>query len=164
MKAVVVGAGATGTALSRELAGRGWEVCLLAASAPGTAGASSAQTRLFRVGHEQDTLVELALRAQSDWRELEAETGRRLFFETGLLERYGTVDRARPQPRRYNTRGSAEVLVDEQAGGGRLANPNAPRPAPGWTQLRTRKEISNGFYDRTDILVGWRSRRVSSRQ
>jgi len=31
-------------------------------------------------------------------------------------------------------------------------------------RLRTRKEISNGFYDRTDILVGWRSRRVSSRQ
>jgi len=63
------------------------------------------------------------------------------------------------------------VVADERGVAATVVRPSSwLRGAPACcssaqaSTLRTRKEISNGFYDRTDILVGWRSRRVSSRQ
>lgn len=84
--AAVVGAGVTGSALAGELARRGFEVTLVEQHRPGTVrSASGGDTRLTRAGHgPEEWYARSALRALELWRELETETGTRLFDEVGL--------------------------------------------------------------------------------
>lgn len=85
-EAVVVGAGVTGAAVARALAIRGWQVTLVEQYAPGTTrSASGGDTRLLRAAHgEADWYTGLAWRARSEWLELQAETGVRIWEPVGL--------------------------------------------------------------------------------
>ena len=84
--ATVVGAGVFGAATARELSRRGWEVTLVEQHTPGTVrSASGGDTRLLRFSHGLEEWYSLsAIRALELWRELEAETGTRLFEQVGL--------------------------------------------------------------------------------
>ncbi|MDT0447574.1 FAD-dependent oxidoreductase [Streptomyces hesseae] len=84
--ALVVGAGVFGLAAARALAFRGWSVRVIDPNEPGTAGASSAETRILRLAHgTDDWYTGLAHRAAALWRKLERESGRRLLLPTGVL-------------------------------------------------------------------------------
>jgi len=84
--AVVVGAGVFGASIARELAGRGWRVTILEQYVPGTVrSASGGDTRLHRVAHgPNEWYADLAWRARQGWRELERESGERVFEEVGV--------------------------------------------------------------------------------
>jgi glycine/D-amino acid oxidase-like deaminating enzyme len=91
----VVGAGVFGASIARELGRRGWDTTLVEQYVPGNVrSASGGDTRLIRLSHgDADWYSLLALRALELWRELERETGTRLFepigvawFETGSGE------------------------------------------------------------------------------
>ena len=84
--ATIVGAGVFGAATARELARRGWDVTLVEQYAPGhVRSASGGDTRLIRFAHgEADWYTRRALRGLELWRELEAESGTRLFEPVGV--------------------------------------------------------------------------------
>ncbi|AFR47280.1 N-methyl-L-tryptophan oxidase [Gordonia sp. KTR9] len=88
---VVVGGGAMGSAAAWHLAQRGVETVLLERFTPGhTNGASHGSSRIFRTSYADATYAGLALEAQQQWRQLEAETG------TSLLTVTGGVDQGHP--------------------------------------------------------------------
>ena len=84
--AVVVGAGVFGAATARELGRRGFDVTLVEQYSPGNVrSGSGGDTRLLRFSHgEQDWYTLSAVRALDLWRELEAESGERLFEPVGV--------------------------------------------------------------------------------
>ncbi|HEY3776596.1 MAG TPA: N-methyl-L-tryptophan oxidase [Rhizomicrobium sp.] len=85
--AAVLGLGAIGGAVVRELAGRGANVLGIDRLVPPHAlGSSHGETRITRqaIG-EGAHLTPLAIRSQALWCEMERETGTRLFTMTGLL-------------------------------------------------------------------------------
>jgi glycine/D-amino acid oxidase-like deaminating enzyme len=84
--AVVVGAGVTGAAVSRELARRGWSVTLVEQYAAGTVrSASGGDTRLLRAAHgDEDWYTQLAWRARGLWLELQEETSTHIWEPVGL--------------------------------------------------------------------------------
>jgi glycine/D-amino acid oxidase-like deaminating enzyme len=84
--AVVVGAGVFGAATARELVRRGWDVTVLEQYAPGNVlSGSGGDTRLLRFSHGDEDWYTLSVRRSLDlWRELERETGERLFEPVGL--------------------------------------------------------------------------------
>ncbi len=84
--AAVVGAGVTGSALARELTGRGFEVTLYEQHRPGTVrSASGGDTRIIRAAHgPEEWYAASAVRALGLWGELEATSGTRLFEPIGL--------------------------------------------------------------------------------
>jgi glycine/D-amino acid oxidase-like deaminating enzyme len=86
MRAVVVGGGVFGSSTARELAARGHTVSLVEQYAPGhVRSASGGDTRLLRFSHgEHDWYTRLARRSLALWRELEAESGLRLFEPVGV--------------------------------------------------------------------------------
>ncbi|MFI0975577.1 FAD-dependent oxidoreductase [Streptomyces sp. NPDC021093] len=85
-RALVVGAGVFGLSVARELAARGKSVDVVDRNAPGTAGPSSAETRILRCAHGDDEwYTRSAARARTLWRELEAETGEQLLLDIGVL-------------------------------------------------------------------------------
>jgi len=86
MRAVVVGGGVFGSSTARELAARGHEVTLVEQYAPGhVRSASGGDTRLLRFSHgEHEWYTRLARRSLALWRELEAESGQRLFEPVGV--------------------------------------------------------------------------------
>ena len=81
----VIGLGAIGSSAAWRLAARGLDVLGFEQFEPGHAlGGSTGKTRLFRVAClEHPGLTPIARRARELWRELEASSGQRLFFETG---------------------------------------------------------------------------------
>jgi sarcosine oxidase len=85
--AIVVGAGIFGSSLARRLALDGWGVTLYERHEPGhQRAASGGESRLIRYGHGADVwYTRSAWRARDLWRELEAETGRELLVECGLV-------------------------------------------------------------------------------
>ncbi len=85
-RAVVVGAGVFGAATARELGRRGWDVTVVEQYAPGDVrSGSGGDTRLLRFSHgDEEWYARSARRALELWRELEAETGERLFEPVGL--------------------------------------------------------------------------------
>ena len=91
--ATVVGAGVFGASTASELARRGWDVTLVEQYTPGhVRSASGGDTRLIRFAHgEAEWYSRLALRALELWRELEAESGARLFEQVGVAW-FGTGD------------------------------------------------------------------------
>ena len=84
--AVVVGAGVFGVSTARELASRGWDVTVVEQYVPGSVrSASGGDTRLIRFAHgEVEWYSLLARQALALWKELEAETGTRLFEPVGI--------------------------------------------------------------------------------
>ena len=89
--AVVVGAGAMGSAAAWWLARAGREVVLLERFEQGhSRGSSHGATRSFRLAYPDRRYVEMARRALPLWRQLEAETG------IVLLETTGGVDHGDP--------------------------------------------------------------------
>ncbi len=86
MRAVVVGAGVFGASCARELAARGHDVTLVEQYVPGhVRSASGGDTRLLRFSHgEFEWYTLLACRSLELWRELEAESGQRLFEQVGV--------------------------------------------------------------------------------
>jgi glycine/D-amino acid oxidase-like deaminating enzyme len=84
--AVVVGAGVFGLCVARELAIRRWSVRVVDTRRPGDAGPSTAESRILRFSHGDDTWYPaLARRARSLWQALERETGKRLLLPSGVL-------------------------------------------------------------------------------
>jgi glycine/D-amino acid oxidase-like deaminating enzyme len=84
--AVVVGAGVFGASIARELGRRGWDVTVVEQYAPGDVrSGSGGETRLLRFSHgDAEWYSRSAVRALELWRELEAETGERLFEPVGV--------------------------------------------------------------------------------
>lgn len=84
--ASIVGAGIFGASLAYRLACNGWEVTLYERHEPGHPGAASGgESRLIRYSHGDGAwYARSAWRARELWRELEAETGRELFVESGV--------------------------------------------------------------------------------
>lgn len=84
---VIVGLGAMGSATSWQLARRGVDVLGIDAHRPPHAfGSSHGHSRVFRTAYfEHPAYVPLLQRARALWTELERESGRRLFRETGCL-------------------------------------------------------------------------------
>jgi len=82
----VVGAGVFGAATARELVRRGHDVTLVEQYSPGDVRAGSGgDTRLHRFSHGDDEwYTRSARRALTLWRELEEETGERLFEPVGV--------------------------------------------------------------------------------
>ncbi len=84
--AVVVGAGVFGAATARELDRRGWDVTVVEQYVPGNVrSGSGGDTRLLRFSHgDSEWYTRSARRALELWRELESETGLRLFEPVGI--------------------------------------------------------------------------------
>jgi sarcosine oxidase len=84
---VVVGAGITGVATARALAGFPGSVLLLEQFALGhDRGSSHGTSRIFRLNYPDERFVRMAMAADRAWRELEAERG------VHLIERVGCLD------------------------------------------------------------------------
>jgi glycine/D-amino acid oxidase-like deaminating enzyme len=84
--AIVVGAGIFGSSLASHLARDGWDVALVDKYPPGhELGASGDASRLIRAAHGPDTwYARSSRRARELWRELEEDTGTRVFEEVGV--------------------------------------------------------------------------------
>jgi sarcosine oxidase len=85
-RVIIVGAGTFGASLAWTLAGRGEDVVLVDQFEPGDRRATSGgETRLIRSAHGDETdYSEMARRARTLWRELEAEARTGLLTETGV--------------------------------------------------------------------------------
>jgi len=84
---LILGAGSMGMAAGAYLAKQGVKVLLLDAfDPPHSFGSHHGETRMIRHAYgEGSKYVPLVLRAQQLWGELERETGRRIFENTGVL-------------------------------------------------------------------------------
>lgn len=80
----VIGAGIVGLAVAFELERRGIEYDLFEYGAPG-GGQSGGESRIFRHGHDDIRLVELAVRSREIWTDWEKE------FDVQLISRGGVV-------------------------------------------------------------------------
>jgi sarcosine oxidase len=84
---VVVGAGVTGVATARALAGYPGSVVLLDQFAVGhDRGSSHGTSRIFRLNYSDERFVRMAMAADTAWRELEAERGVRLIGRVGCID------------------------------------------------------------------------------
>lgn len=84
---IVVGGGAMGAATAWQLAKRGRSVLVIEQfTQDHVSGSSHGGTRIFRLGHEQQTYTTLGIAALELWRELEAESNQT------LVELIGHVD------------------------------------------------------------------------
>lgn len=84
----VIGLGGIGSSVLAELARRGLDAVGLDRHAPPhDLGSTHGRTRVFRLAYfEHPDYVPLLVEARTGWRSLEAETGRDLYRETGVLE------------------------------------------------------------------------------
>ena len=83
----VIGAGVFGAWTALELARRGKSVILLEAYGPGHSRSSSGdESRIIRMGYGKDEIyTRWSQRSLTQWRELFAVCGQKLFYETGVL-------------------------------------------------------------------------------
>lgn len=90
---IIVGAGSMGMATGYYLARQGKSVLMLDSfNPPHDRGAHHGDTRIIRHAYgEGESYVPLALRAHKLWLDLEKESGRKLFYQTGVLN-VGTHD------------------------------------------------------------------------
>jgi sarcosine oxidase len=83
----VIGAGAMGSATAWQLAHTGRSVALIEQfGAAHNKGSSHGGSRIFRLSYRAALYTDLAARALSDWRELEADTGADLLEQNGQLD------------------------------------------------------------------------------
>lgn len=84
---IIIGAGSMGMSAGYFLSKAGKRVLLLDShTPPHTRGSHHGETRIIRYAYgEGEKYVPLALAAGKLWRELETETGKKLFFQTGVL-------------------------------------------------------------------------------
>jgi sarcosine oxidase len=84
---LVIGGGVVGAAAALEAATRGARVALLERDSLGTAaGASKGSARIYApAAYPDEGYLEMGLRAVERWGEIEARTGERLLFPTGVL-------------------------------------------------------------------------------
>ncbi len=84
---IVLGLGAMGSAATYQLAKRGCKVLGIDQNIPGhKEGSSHGETRITRLAiGEGEEYVPFALRSHQIWREIEQETGERLYFPVGGL-------------------------------------------------------------------------------
>lgn len=80
----VVGAGVVGLSVAYELERRGIEYDIFEYGAPG-GGQSGGESRIFRHGHDDPRLVEMALRSRRIWRDWEREFGVELISPDGVV-------------------------------------------------------------------------------
>ncbi len=80
----VVGAGVVGLSVAYELEQRGIEYDIFEYGAPG-GGQSGGESRIFRHGHDDPRLVEMALRSRRLWRDWEREFGVELISPDGVV-------------------------------------------------------------------------------
>ncbi len=87
LDAIVVGAGAMGTAAARNLAMTGRETLLIERFSIGHPnGSSGGPTRIFRYAYHDVGYVRLAMAARETWDELEDASGEPLFRVTGCID------------------------------------------------------------------------------
>ncbi|MCB2096237.1 MAG: FAD-dependent oxidoreductase, partial [Parvularculaceae bacterium] len=88
MRIAVIGAGVAGAAAALALARSGARVTLFDQYAPGhDRGSSHGATRLFRTAYfEHPDYVPILQRALAGWNALNAETGERVFIQSGVIE------------------------------------------------------------------------------
>jgi sarcosine oxidase len=84
---LVIGGGVVGAAAALEAATRGARVALLERDSLGAATGSSKGTARIYVpaAYPDEEYLEMGLRAAERWRDIEARTGERLLFPTGVL-------------------------------------------------------------------------------
>ena len=80
----IVGAGISGLSTAYALQRRGVDYVLFEGAAPGS-GQSAGRTRVFRHGHDDERLMQLAIRARVEWERLEQELGTRLLGRQGVV-------------------------------------------------------------------------------
>ena len=83
-RVAVVGAGIVGLSTAHALTERGEDVRVYERGVPGD-GQSGGESRLFRHGHDDTRLVELAKRSRAIWREWESDFGIELISDDGVL-------------------------------------------------------------------------------
>ncbi len=85
-KIIVVGAGAFGGWTALSLAQKGYDVTMIDQFGPGNSQSSSGgETRLIRAFYEKQIYFDLTVRSMKLWREHEGITGRKFFYQNGLL-------------------------------------------------------------------------------
>jgi sarcosine oxidase len=84
VEVAVVGAGIAGLSAAYALRRRGVDCRIFEAARPGS-GQSAGRTRVFRHGHDDPRLVELAVRARVAWERLDRELGTPLLGRQGVL-------------------------------------------------------------------------------
>ncbi|MBP1992252.1 N-methyl-L-tryptophan oxidase [Paenibacillus eucommiae] len=87
---IIAGAGTMGLSAGYRLAAGGMSVLLIDEfDPPHGEGSHHGDTRIFRHAYSGESIyVQLALKAEQGWRELEEETGRSLFRQTGVVNLY----------------------------------------------------------------------------
>jgi sarcosine oxidase len=115
---IVVGVGSMGAATCYHLAKRGFKVLGLEQfDIPHNKGAHAGQSRLIRKAYGEDiAYVPLLERAYENWKNLEAETGSKVYFETGLTY-FGNakntfLDTVRESARQYDIPLQSQVAED----------------------------------------------------
>src|SRR5262249_16244705 len=101
----VIGAGVFGAWTALQMARRGKSLILLEAYGPGHSRSSSGdESRIIRMGYGKDEIyTRWSRRSLVQWKELFAECGQKLFYETGVLWLAGA-----DETRLDETRGSVE--------------------------------------------------------
>jgi glycine/D-amino acid oxidase-like deaminating enzyme len=85
-KVIVVGAGAFGGWTALSLLQKGYDVTLIDQFGPGNNQSSSGgETRLIRAFYEKQIYFDLTVRSMKLWKEHEEKSGRKFFFQNGLL-------------------------------------------------------------------------------
>lgn len=140
-KIVVIGAGAFGGWTALSLLQKNYDVTLIDQFGPGNNQSSSGgETRLIRAFYEKQIYFDLTVRSMKLWKDHEAKTGRRFFYQNGLmlfnyksttpeldkawpmykkaglpLEKINLTDAAKRWPQ-LNTDGLDHIMYDPQAG------------------------------------------------
>jgi glycine/D-amino acid oxidase-like deaminating enzyme len=140
-KLVVIGAGAFGGWTALSLLSKNYDVTLIDQFGPGNNQSSSGgETRLIRAFYEKQIYFDLTVRSMKLWKEHETYSGRKLFYQNGLLlfnyksttpelekampmykqaglplEKISPLEAAKRWPQ-LNTNGLDHVIYDPQAG------------------------------------------------
>lgn len=88
---IIIGAGIAGSSAAYQLSQSQRVLVLEQFPFLHTHGSSHGGSRIFRHAYEDTRYIDLAVRAQQLWRELEADTGERLLYPTGGLD-FGPAD------------------------------------------------------------------------
>jgi len=116
LDAVVVGAGAMGSAAAWHLARRGREVAVLEQFEQGhVRGSSHGGSRIFRLAYDDPQYVHLAQAALRGWRELEDDAGEDLLDLTGGVDHGEAADVDRVAAALVGSGAAFELLAPEAA-------------------------------------------------